>query len=244
MFDFAAVYANPESASALYNFGRQWAGLRYITDEPAPLGPELPFSVVPRCKIGVADIVRIMRDHYEGTELQSSSPTKSPHESGRPICVDRTQTSFVLQLRRGMPLDIGIVYWTCLASPCTSVYIPFHFGIADFPAGYSSKSQKPSKDFYEAKISSPFQANPFEAFWTFSNFRNKIDNAYSSKITRVKALCREVEKKAFILQKPLEETACRLYTEDKTAAMQILANYSKGVYLSSMEAMDRVLSEK
>lgn len=243
-FDFAAVYANPESASALYNFGRQWAGLRYITDEPAPLGPELPFSVVPRCKVGVADIMQIMRDHYEGTKLQSSSPTKSPHKTGRPICVDRTQTSFVLQLRRGMPLDIGIVYWTCLASPCTSVYIPFHFGIADFPAGYSSKSQQPSKDFYEAKISSPFQANPFEAFWTFSNFRNNIDNAYNSKIARVKALCREVEKKAFILQKPLEETACRLYTEDKTAAMQILANYSKGVYLSSMEAMDRVLSEK
>ncbi len=243
-FDFAAAYASSESASNQYNFGRQWAGLRYIAAEPISLGPELPFSVTPRRKVGLADIMQIMRDHYEGTELQSSSPTKSPHESGRPICVDRTQTSFIVQLRRNMPLDIGIVYWTCLASPCTSTYIPFHFGIADFPAGYSSKSQKPSKDFYEAKINSPFQANPFEAFWIFSNFRNKIDNDYSSKITKVKALCREVEKKAFILQKPLEEAACRLYTEDKTAAMQILANYSKGVYLSSMEAMDRVLSEK
>ena len=243
-FDFAAVYANPESASALYNFGRQWAGLRYITDEPVPLGPELPFSVTPRRKVGVADIMQIMRDHYEGTELQSSSSTKSPHKTGRPICVDRTQTSFVIQLRRGMPLDIGIVYWTCLASPCTSTYIPFHFGIANFPAGYSSKSQQPSKHFYEAKISSPFQANPFEAFWTFSNFRNKIDNAYGRKIARVKALCREVERNALALQKPLEETALRLYPEDKTAATQILANYSNGIYLSSMEAMDRVLSEK
>jgi len=243
-FDFADVYANPESASALYNFGRRWAGLRYITYEPAPLGPELPFSVVPRCKIGVGDIMRIMRDHYEGTRLQSSSSTKSPHESGRPICVDRTQTSFIVQLRRSMPLDIGIVYWTCLASPCTSTYIPFHFGIANFPVGFSLESQQPSKDFYEAKIDSPFRADPSEAFWTFSNFRSKIDNDYANKIARVEVLCRVVERNALALQKPLEETALRLYTEDKTAAMQILANYSNGIYLSSMETMDRVLSEK
>ena len=242
-FDFAAAYASPASASSLSNFGRQWSGLRYVAAEAVPLGPVLPFSVAPRRKVSVADIMQIMRDHYEGTRLQSSSPTKSPHEGGRPICVDRTQTSFIVQLRRNMPLDIGIVYWTCLASPCSSTYIPFHFGIADFPAGYSSKSQKPSKDLCQAKISSAFQANPFEPFWTFSNFRSKVDSAYRSKIVKVKALCREVEKNALSLQKPLEEVACRLYPEDKARAMRILANYSNGLYLSSMEAMDRVLSK-
>jgi len=244
-FDFAAAYADADAASSLYNFGRQWAGLRHITDEAIPLGPELPFSVVPRRKVGVAEIMQIMRDHYEGTSLQSSAPRKSPHESGRPICVDRTQTSFIVQLRRNLPLDIGIVYWTCLASPCSSTYIPFHFGIADFPAGYSSgarsKSQRPSRDLYEAKINSPFRADPFEAFWTFTNFRCNIDSAYRSKIVKVKALCRKVEKNALALQKPMEEAAYRLYTKDKTTAMQILANYSQGIYLSSMEAMGTVL---
>jgi len=243
-FDFAGVYASPDSASSLSNFGRQWSGLRYVPAEAIPLSPDPPFSVIPRRKVGVADIMQIMRDHYEGTRLQSLSPTKSPHESGRPICVDRTQTSFIVQLRRNMPLDIGIVYWVCLASPCSSTYIPFHFGIADFPAGYSSKSQKPSRNLYEVKIGSAFQANPFEAFWTFSNFRINVDSAYRSRIVKVKTLCREVEKNALALQKPIEEAAYRLYTKDKTTAMQILANYSNGIYLSSMEAMDRVLSRK
>jgi dipeptidase len=247
-FDFAAAYANPDAASSLHNFGRRWAGLRYITDELVPLGPDLPFSIVPRCKVGVTDIMQIMRDHYEGTKLQSSSPTGSPHESGRPICVDRTRTSFVIQLRKNMPLDIGIVYWTCLASPCSSIYIPFHFGIADFPAGYSSqvpsKSQRPSRNLYEAKISSPFRADPFEAFWTFSNFGRKVHSAYRSRIVKVKALCRKVEKNALALQNPLEEAAYRLYKKDKTTAMQMLGNYCNGIYMSSMEAMDRVLSKK
>ena len=52
------------------------------------------------------------------------------------------------------------------------------------------------------------------------------------------------ENDAFDLQKPLEEAARRLYARDKTAAMQILTNYSNGIYLSSMEVMQKVLSEK
>ena len=242
-FDFAAAYADADAASSLYNFGRRWGGLRYVTDKAIPLGPDLPFSVVPRRKVGVADVMQIMRDHHEGTSLQSSSPTKSPHESGRRICVDRTQTSFIVQLRQNMPLDIGIVYWVSLASPCSSTYIPFHFGIADFPAGYSSKSEKPSKNLYEAKINSPFRADPFEAFWTCTNFRINVDSAYRSKIVKVKTLCRKVEKNALALQKPLEEAARSIYKKDKTTAMRILANYSNGVYLSSMEAMRTVLSK-
>ena len=96
--------------------------------------------------------------------------------------------------------------------------------------------------FYNEKVNSPFRADPFEAFWTFTNFRTKVDSAYAGKIVKVKDLCRKVEKNALALQNPLEQAARSIYTEDKTAAMRILANYSRGIYLSSMEAMETVLS--
>jgi dipeptidase len=143
-----------------------------------------------------------------------------------------------------MPLDIGIVYWTCLAPPRTSFYIPFHFGISDFPAGFSSKSERPSVAFYTERVDSPFRADPLQAFWTFSNFYNKVQDASAKTITRIKAQAEQIEKNALGIQHPLEEAACRLYGEDKTKAIQILANYSNGLYLSSMEAMDRVISKK
>ncbi len=243
-FDFAVVYSNPESASSFSNFGRQWSGLRYIAAELIPLGPELPFSVVSQRKVGVVEIMQILRHDFKGTKTQSISLLKSPQESGCPICSGITQTSFVAQLRRNIPLDIGIVYWTCLAPPRTSFYIPFHFGISEFPAGFSSKSERPSKIFYDEKAGRPFQTDPLQAFWMFSNFRNKVDNASAKTISRVKALAKGIEKNAFTLQKPLEEAACRLYTKDKVAAMRMLANYSNGIYLSSVEAMHSVLSEK
>jgi dipeptidase len=243
-FDFAGAYANPKSASSLSNIGRQWSGLSYVVDKPIPLGLNLPFSVVPKQKVDVAQIKKIMRHDNNAKILQSSSLTKNTDKSACAICRGSTQTSFVAQLRRNMPLDIGIVYWVCLAPPRTSFYIPFHFGIPDFPEGFSSKSERPSVIFYNERVGSDFRADSLQAFWTFSNFYDKINNAFAQAVTRVKAQAEQIEDNALSMQRPLEETACGIYAEDKVAAMRILASYSNGIYLSSLEAMDRVLSEK
>jgi dipeptidase len=243
-FDFARAYANPKSASSLSNFGRQWSGLSYVVAKPIPLGPNLPFSVVPKKKIDFAQLKKIMRHDNDAKILQSSSLKKNMNKNLCAICRGSTQTSFVAQLRRNIPLDIGIVYWVCLAPPRTSFYIPFHFGIPDFPSGFSSKSERPSVTFYNERVSSVFQADPPQAFWTFSNFYNKVHSASADTISRVKAQAEQIENNALSLQRPLEEAACKLYRQDKATAMRILANYSNGIYLSSMEAMDRILSEK
>ncbi len=243
-FDFAGVYANPESASSLSNLGRQWSGLSYVVAKPIPLGPNLPFSVVPRRKVDIARIKQILRHDYGAQKLPSPLLTENMAKTVCAICRGSTQTSFVVQLRRNMPLDIGIVYWVCLAPPRTSFYIPFHFGISDFPAGFSSKSERPSVVFYNEKVDGTFRADPLKAFWTFSNFYNKVHRASAKTITKVTAQAEQIEKNALSLQGPLEEAACRIYREDKAKAMRILANYSNGLYLSSMEAMDSVLSKK
>jgi dipeptidase len=242
-FDFARVYAKPESASSLFNFGRQWTGLSYVVDEPIPLGPNLPFSIVPRRKVGVPQIMQILRHDHDAKKLPPSSLTENTDKSLCAICRGSTQTSFVVQLRSNMPLDIGIIYWTCLAPPHTSFYIPFHFGISDFPAGFSSKSERPSMIFYNERVSSLFRADPLQAFWTFSNFHNKVHGASADTIARVKIQAEQIENSARSLQRTIEEAACKLYPEDKATAMRVLANYSNGVYLSSMEAMGTVLSK-
>jgi len=234
-FDFAAVYANPMSASHPSNLGRQRAGLGYVMARPIPPESVLPFSVVPRRKIVAADLMQVLR--------HDNSPAEGPAELGRPICSEATQTSFVAQLQRNVPLDVGIVYWVCLACPRTSFYIPFHFGISDFPAGFSSESQRPSKDFYNEKVSSPFKADSLQAFWTFSSFRDKVDNAPAETIARVKARAGQVETKALAGQRGIEEVACRLYAADKTAAAQVLASYSNRIYESSLKAMGELMAE-
>ncbi|UCG49968.1 MAG: C69 family dipeptidase [Phycisphaerales bacterium] len=239
-FDFAAVYANPASASSASNFGRQWSGLNYVNEKPIAPGPDLPFSVVPKSKVGPADIMKILRHDNQGKTAAAGASAQAICETGCPICSGATQTSFVVQLRRNMPLDVGIVYWACLASPRTSFYIPFYFGMSDFPLGFSSESERPSADLYESKVGAPFRIDPLSAFWTFSNFCNKMSEAPAAAVELVKGQAGRVERSALAMQESLEETARRLYQNDRATAMQILANYSKGVYLSSLEAMDSV----
>ncbi len=241
-FDFASVYANPGSASDLSNLNRQRSGLNYVCDEAIPAGRKLPFSVVPRQKANVGMIMRILRHDNKGSPISSSLPAGSPDDGICRICSGATQTSFVAQLRAGMPLDVGIVYWVCLASPGTSFYIPFHFGISDFPAGFCSESQRPSAQFYDAQVSSPFKADPLRAYWTFSNFRQKVERAPVEVAARVRTQAEGIERDAFALQRGVEEAARRSYTKDKTETDRVLYDYSNGIYQSSLKAMERTIA--
>ncbi len=243
-FDFAAAFADPQAALDSSNFCRQWSGLHHIAADAVPLGTELPFSVVPKGKLDVAAVQTILRDHYEGTKLYQESQEGNPHETSlNTICNNTTQTSFVAQLRRGMPLDIGIVYWVCLSAPCGSCYIPFHFGISNFPMGYATDSAEPSDEFYQEKVEAPFHADAFQAFWTFSNFHNKVEPDYGNKIAAVKEEVKPIERRAHTLQQPLEQAVLQLYSVDRAAASEMLENYSNGLYLSALEAMAKVMEE-
>ena len=239
-FDFAAVYANPGSAVHPSNLNRQRSGLNYVTAEPIGSGAELPFSVVARFKVSAATLMQVLRHDNRD---KASSPSTGTEEGICRICSGATQTSFVAQLRRGLPLDIGIVYWATLARPRTSVYIPFHFGISDFPPGYRSISTRPSMDFFSKRVTERFKADPQKAFWTFSNFGDKVDGASGNLVERVRASAEQIEKRAFAAQKRLERAARRSYAEDKTVAVQLLTSFSDGIYLSSLETMESIISD-
>jgi len=245
-FDFAAAYANPDNAADSANFCRQWGGLRFIAADSAPLDQHLPFSVKPLKKLGVADLMQILRDHYEGTMLFGADPeTGDPHRTGmRSICTWTTQTSFIAQLRGNMPSDLGLVYWVCLGAPCTSFYIPYYFGLNDFPAGYAAEEGSPSDEVFETTINGPFKANMHRAFWSFANFHNKVCANYSNITSRLTFERMEIEDRAMVLQKPLERTARELYPLDRQAAMALLMNFSDGLYLSAMEAMKKINPEE
>ena len=236
-FDFARAYANPKAASSPNNTGRQWSGLMYVARGKLEPGPNLPFSVVPKHKLSVLDAMQILR-HDKETE-SGPAPTDSPFLCA--LCSGATQTSFVTQIRKGVPADIGIVYWVCLASPRTSFYVPFHFGISDFPAGFRLESQRPTREAYDRRVQAPFAANPQEAFWMFSNFRDKVDRRGPTAVAAVKAAAQRIERDAVAVQKPVEEAARRLYKTDKTTALRLLENYSKRIYLSCTEAMGNIL---
>ena len=223
-----------------YNLNRQRSGLNYVAAEPIRIGVELPFSVVPKRRAGPATLMQVLRHDNKNKQ---EGPSIGPEEGFCRICRGSTQTSFVAQMRRGMPTDIGIVYWVTLAPPRTSVYIPFYFGISDFPAGYRSISKRPSMDFFSNKVSRPFRADPREAFWTFSNFRDKVAGAPEKIITRIINHAGQIEGQALEKQKSFDNTISRARIKDKVKAARLLTDYSARIYLSSLETMANIISD-
>jgi len=187
-FDFAAAYANTENAKSPINYARQWAGLSHISEDKILIGPLLPFSVKPEEKIDVFKLMEILRFDDIQEKPQLSRQCSKEEKGACVICRGTTQTSFIAQLRNNMPRDIGIVYWLCLSQPASSFYIPFYFGIDKFPQGYCLESRRPTKKEFEQKINASFKADPNQAFWTFSNYTNKLKDksdiglAFSNKL--------------------------------------------------------------
>ena len=241
-FDFAAAYANPGTAADSANFCRQWGGLRLISAEPIEPSPILPFSVTPKQKVDAEDLMWILRDHYEGTELFRVDPENGdPHHTGtRSICAATTQTSFVAELHHNMPSDIGLVYWLCLGEPCTSFYIPHYFGAPDFPKGYALDTAQPSMEYYIESLEAPFVADRNRVFWTFRNFNQKACARYRELMPDLKHEIESLENRAIELREPLERTVLELYSLDKATALNQLSNYSEELCLSAMEAMKKL----
>lgn len=241
-FDFAGVYSSPDAASDSSNFCRQWGGLRSVCAEAIPLGHLLPFSVVPKQELDATAVMEVLRDHYDWTELYRTDPqNNSPHQPYiNTICNWTTQTSFVAELRADLPPEIGLVYWVALGPPCTSVYIPYYFGISEFPAGYSESDPRAARDLYLEMISAPFQADAVHAFWTFSNFHHKVYGNYGVLGADSKAMVEKFERHALMLKGPMEEAALATYVMDKETAMKMLENYSAGLCLKALDDMSRL----
>jgi dipeptidase len=241
-FDFAAVYANPDVAASENNICRQWAGLNLVAADAVPYDQYLPFSVKPVKKLDVTDVMHILRNHYEGTDYYEVSPENgSPHDAGvHTICNGTTQTAFVAELRGGMPSDVGLVYWVCLGSPCTSFFVPHYFGIEDFYRGYQTMDEVPTAEYYNKKVMGPFMPDTLNAFWTSINFRNKVHAHFINLYPLVQDALIDYERRALALKKSVEETALGLFPDYKDAALQMLEEFSRGLYKETFREMSRI----
>ena len=92
-------------------------------------------------------------------------------------------------------------------------------------------------DFFSEKVSRSFEADPREAFWTFSNFRDKVAGAPEWTIAGIINSAEQIENRALAMQKLFEKAACRSYAEDKAAGTRLLTNFSHEFFMSSFESM-------
>ena len=239
-FRFNEVYCPATPATLRYCESRVWS----IFNRAAPslnLSPDYhrgvkeagryPLFVKPDKKLALADVMALVRDHYEGTPWDmtkglDAGPYGSPNRNRpltfevdeeqcaweRPISNVNTAFSFIGQCRSWLPDAVGGVMWYSPDDTYTNCYTPFYPSMKHIPDAYAHGNQ--GKFSWES------------AWWAFNFVSNYINLKYSYMIKDVQKVQHKLEKQALAQQDSVEQVALALYNSNPKDAVQYLESYS------------------
>ena len=220
--DWLATVSDGEYNHPYYSLRRVWRALSMAAPSLKLLGwvengttRAYPFSVKPDKPLSLADLKRMHRDHYEGTDFDltkgvAAGPFGNPNRflgpkdpSGdvtpatklegaweRPMGMFYTGYTTIAQFRPGVPEPLSLVCWVALAPAAESVFVPL--AVAPMPAGYE---QGDTRRF----------AND-SAWWTYA-----LVSEYAN--TRYDAISKDIQGKAANMEAAFAARVAALQTE-------------------------------
>eukprot|EP00873_Tetraselmis_striata_P044789 jgi/Tetstr1/465053/TSEL_009781.t1 len=227
-FDFTAAYAFDGDFVGEYPFYPLYVGRRIwrVLSLFAPslsLDPRLgyipeqktyPVSVRAdrQGEVTVEDVMTVLRDHYQGTEFDTSKGAKAgpfgnptqydpnqytaagiPGGWERPISVFRQLFSFVAVSRAWLPDEIGGMFWFGQAQAHTTAYVPI----------YASATHAPRS--YRQVLQTEFSQDA--AWWAFNFVSNWANLKYAYMSTDIQAAQAQAQALGRSLQLGVEATA-------------------------------------
>ena len=190
-----------------------------------------PLWIKPDKKLALADVMSIMRDHYEGTPYDmtkgvDAGPFASPNHCRpmswqvdsvdyaweRAISTPQTGFSFISQSRDWLPNPIGGIYWYGVDDTYFTVWTPLYCGIRSIPPSFSTGSLG--------------QFSWESAWWVFNFVANYANLKYSYMKEDIIKVRDELENSFLALQPVVEKTALEMRKQDSLLMTQYLTDYS------------------
>ena len=228
-FHFAKAYSSRRSLKHPGNIHRMWRGINLLANKKFDIDENFPFAIAPKNKVSVQELVKVLRDHYEGTELDKSGGYQqgSPYKMNRStICARSTQYGFVAQLRHWMPIELGAVIWLAQHRPDSQALIPWYLGIQKIPAGYAYGNFESALESHFNPPADIYGRNEDHAFWTFVALAEQVDEDYGTRILQVRNRWDAIEKDAFKNQQAFEDKVIKIYKKDPAGAGKLLTTYT------------------
>jgi len=201
---------------------------------------DYPLFIKPDQKLGLHDVMNLMRDHFEGTPYDmTKGPDAGPYCSPmrlrdlafkvdgkdymweRPISTQQSGFVIVNQSRKELPDPVGGVTWFTPDEASTSCFTPFYCSIDALPAPYVTGTYK--KFSWDS------------AWWVTNLVANLTYDRWSRIFPDVQKAQAKQEEKLLKMQPVIEETAAKLAAADPALARSFLTNYS----VSTAEALFR-----
>ncbi len=240
-FRFADAYAPLEFSGLRACEARVWSVFRRSAPSQSysvayamgdATAAPLPYAIRPDKKLDARDVMELLRDHYEGTEMD---PTKdvgagpfgfplrwrpntwklgeTSYINERPISTMQTAWSFVAEMRAGMPDAIGGCFWFGVDDSYLTCYVPFYMGMTDVPPSWREKPGGWDEFTWDS------------AFWSFTFVSNYTYGRWSDMVQDVQKVQRELEGRFLAEQPDIEAHALALHKQDPMAARQFLTKH-------------------
>ncbi len=241
-FSFCDAYAPLTFEEARFCEARVWAGFNKVSSQMEPfltyaMGEDLtnrmPLWIKPDQKLGVRDVMGLMRDYFQGTPMDMTQDVGAgPYGSTvrwrpmtwevdgesyifeRAVSTQQTGFSFVSQSRSWLPDPIGGILWFGVDDTFYTVYSPIYCGITEIPESFAVGNGDIMTYSENA------------AFWVFNQMTNL---AY----TRTNLMMPEIEAKQSSLElgyikevTGIDKAAEAIYKVSPTNAVQYLTDYS------------------
>ena len=228
-FNFAEAYAPVKNLENPSNVLRRWRGMSLLSRKTLPVKWNLPLFFTPAGKLGPADLMKVMRDHYEGTkyDLSRKAPEGDPNRTRiRTICTRTTRGTFLLQLRAGLPLPLRALLWFAPRKPDTSVFLPWYPLLPQLPPGFSKGDWRKIQEAQLGRGRLPEGRVP--AMLPFLKLCDQVSENYGKRIVPVRALQERLEGAWVKSGKRLEGAALALLRENKERGIVFLTSLTFG----------------
>ncbi len=249
-FSFSDVYAPVDFGAARFCDARVYAGFNKVTsgmekynnyvegkvtyNKQGFATNRLPLWVKPDKKLGVKDVMNMMRDHYEGTPLDmtqdiGAGPYRLPYRwrdmtwevdsvtycHERAISTQQTGFSFVSQSRSYLPDFIGGILWFGVDDTYSTCYVPMYASITEIPMCFKQGN------------GDILTYSPTAAFWTFNKVTNFAYLRYDDMVKDIQLKQHEIETKFIDFTPAIDAAAQTIYQEKGIEkAREFLTTYS------------------
>jgi dipeptidase len=241
-FSFADAYVPLDFGALRFCEARVWSMFRRVAPslnlssdfiKGVEGAQPMPLWIKPDKKLSVRDVMELMRDHFEGSELDmtrgvGAGPYKLPYRwrpltwkvddveyfNERATSTQQTGFSFVTQSRSWVPDAVGGIIWFSVDDTYSTVYVPMYCSIREIPKAYAVGTADFNHFSWDA------------AFWVFNFVSNYAYLRYSDMIQDIQKVQRQLEGNFMSNQPEIEKAALELYKKSSQLAREYLNKYS------------------
>ena len=241
-FSFSDIYAPVDFGGARFCEARVWSGfnkvnkdmgkyLDYIKGEN--LKNRMPLYIKPDHKLNLQEVIGLMRDYYQGTELDMSKDLGAgpygcivrwrpltfkvdgkDYFNERAISTQQTGFVFVAQSRPYVPSPLGGIIWFGVDDTYSNVFTPMYTCMTKVPETFAVGN------------GSMMEFNDNAAFWVFNQVSNFAYTRYSDMIVDIQKKQSELENNYIAMVPAIDKVALEMYRTNPAKAIQFLTDFS------------------